>query len=97
MWATGRVRDRVAHAAAKRRWGQRFFPGLPGKNGGAPSSLTRPQSPHHHWTSARETSPNACGCHQDLPHKPLMVWTPPRGLGVPEWGSSSSRRGGVHG
>lgn len=28
---------------------------------------------------------------------PLMVWTPPRGFVVPEWGSSSSRRGGVHG
>ena len=25
------------------------MPGLPGKNGGAPSSLTRPQSPHHTW------------------------------------------------
>lgn len=30
--------------------GETIFAGLPGKNGGAPSSLTRPQSPHHTWT-----------------------------------------------
>ena len=31
MWATGRVRDRAARAAAKRRWGSRFFRACPEK------------------------------------------------------------------
>jgi hypothetical protein len=53
MWATGRVRDR-----AVRDGGHDFF-GLARKNGGAPSSLTRPQSLHHDRTSARETSPTS--------------------------------------
>ena len=31
MWATGRVRDRAVRAAAKRRWGSRFFRACPEK------------------------------------------------------------------
>ena len=31
MWATGRVRDRAARAAAQRRWGSRFFRACPEK------------------------------------------------------------------
>ena len=31
MWATGRVRDRAERAAAKRRWGSRFFRACPEK------------------------------------------------------------------
>lgn len=31
MWATGRVRDRAARAAAERRWGSRFFRACPEK------------------------------------------------------------------
>ena len=50
MWVTGRVRDRVEHAAAAAAMGETIFVGAcPGKNGGAPSSLTRPQSPHQTW------------------------------------------------
>lgn len=30
--------------------GETIFAGLARQNGGAPSSLTRPQSPHHTWT-----------------------------------------------
>jgi hypothetical protein len=55
MWVTGRVRDRGTRPRSG-DGGHDFF-GLARKNGGAPSSLTRPQSPHHDRTSARETSP----------------------------------------
>ena len=47
MWVTGWVRDRDSGREAA--MGETILPGLPGKNGGAPSSLTRPQSPHHTW------------------------------------------------
>ena len=45
MWATGGVRDRALRGR-EAAMGATIFPGLPGKNGGAPSSLTRPQSTH---------------------------------------------------
>ena len=61
--AAGRVRDRVEHAAAKRRWGQRFCRGrdlsLLRQNGGAPSSLTRRVGRITLGVLARETSPTS--------------------------------------
>lgn len=59
MGATGRVRDRVERAAAQRRWGSRFCGRALAleQNGGAPSSLTRPQSLHHARTSRERALP----------------------------------------
>jgi len=47
------------HARPRSGDGGHDFFGLARKNGGAPSSLTRPQSLHHDRTSARETSPTS--------------------------------------
>ncbi len=56
MGATGRVRDRAARAAASAAMGETIFAGVfSGKNGGAPSSLTRPQSHHQHRTSCERS------------------------------------------
>lgn len=74
MWVTGWVRDRVSGREAA--MGQRFLPGLPGKNGGAPSSLTQPQSPHHTWSFCERDLSNACAVAQRLPHKPFSYMRP---------------------
>ena len=71
MWVTGRVRDRVEHAAAAAAMGETIFVGAcPGKNGGAPSSLTRPQSPHQTWRPReRDLSLRLRQARCGLPHK----------------------------
>jgi len=56
MVPTGRVRDR-AGARPRSGDGGNDFVGLVPANGGAPSSLTRPQRRHHTWPSLRENPP----------------------------------------
>lgn len=73
MWVTGWVRDRDSGREAA--MGATILPGLPGKNGGAPSSLTQPQSPHQTWSFCERDLSNVSEEVQRLPHKPFSYMT----------------------
>ena len=93
MWVTGRVRDRVEHAAAEAAMGETIFVGAcPDKNGGAPSSLRRPQSPHQTWALCeRDLFQRLRRVHSRRSHKPFS-YTPVRWQNQSRRGPTASER-----
>ena len=70
MWATGRVRDRAVRAAAKRRWGSRFFRACPEKWWG-PVVLDAAPKPTSRSDFCERDLSNLCVRAQDQCEKPI--------------------------